>query len=813
MMLNKLLKTALNLLGSFDSEFLFEKEVKLSKFNPIKYFVTPSIFVTEKGEMGAVIQLTGQSYELTDTQKLNQMQKSLSYLIRNHSTDMAFYITHHRRRESLTLKGGYEKGFVRDLMRDYHQPFQNQNMLVSDWYLTLIAKPVTQFKLNLNFKKMKSDFELAKVNELNEFQLKINNILQSLGQYNPKLLGAKITQSGLILSEALSFLSILVNGYSRNFCFPLQDIASFIPQGQLLIDDKMGCIHFESDLPDRNRFAAILSIKQYAAETQIGMLNGLMALPFECIETGSFYGLRRNQTLSLIEKTYNRFVSTDDAAKSQLDALKEASDWVAGGEMSYGLHHHTLMVLADNIQSLEENVSQAMQVYEKLGIAVIREKLNLKGAYFSQIPANLKRIKRQAPINNHNFSCLYPLHADEIGYRDRNHLGDALMIAVTKNQTPFYFNIHAKASGRREDRSHGHTLLLAPTYSGKTAQMTMIDAALQKYPMRSFFFDRNRGCEIYVLARGGRYYRLNAGKPTGLNPCQLSDTPKNREFLRSFFKVLSTYSNETLTAQDESCIDDLVAGNYTLPFESRNLSTIAAFLPIDFKGRESFFRYIHLSNESGQSGRLAYLFDNTQDTLTLNVNCAGFDLTDWLSDSGNEKPELVPLTMYLFHRLEETFGRELTGIYFDEGLQYLKKGYWSTKIAEYVNTRRKDNVFIMLAAQDPKTVVDSAIGQTLVQGAATLICFSNPNATEAVYCGQLNLSKKEFEAVKELNQFERYFLYKQNQHSAIVRFPMSDLSNYLKVLSSNSASVDRCESLRHQFGDAPENWLPEFLKG
>lgn len=813
MILNRFLNVALNTVGSFYSDFLFNQESKLSRYNPIKYFANESVFVTEKGELGAVIQLTGQSYALRDNEELNQMQWVLSYIIRNNASDMAFYITRHRHKEDIHLKGEYPNGFARDLMHDYHAQFQNKNMFINEIYLTLIYKPQTQFKVGFNFKKNQSHFELAKQAEIKEFEMRIAGMMQSLGDYKPTLLGEKISEPGLVFSQVLSFLSVLVNARKGNYLFPLQDIASFIPKGQVLINDQRGTIHFKSDLPDQDRFGAILSIKQYAPDVQVGVLDGLLSLPFECIETGSFYGLARNKTLSLIETTYKRFVSSEDKAKSQLELLADASDLVAGGEMNYGLHHHTLMVLAEDVKTLEKNISKAVQVYEKMGISVIREKLNLKSAYFSQIPGNVSRIKRQAPINHLNFSCLYPLHSDDVGYRDGNHLGDALMVAVTSNNSCFNFNIHARASGRLDDRSHGHTLLLAPTNSGKTAQMTMMDAAFQKYKMRSFFFDRNRGCEIYVLARGGVYCRLSSGKSTGFNPCQLEDTPRNRDFLREFFKALSTYGGEVLTARDENFIDDLVAGNYSIPFEKRNLSNIAPFLPIDFKGRRSFFRFIHLADESGKSGHLAYLFDNHKDTLTLNVNCAGFDLTDWLSDSGEEKPELVPLTMYLFHRLEETFGKDLTGVYFDEGLQYLKKGYWSKKIGEYVNTRRKDNVFIMLAAQDPQNVASSSIGQTLIQGAATLICFSNSKATEEVYCGQLKLSKKEFESVKQLNPYDRYFLYKQSHNASIVRFPLFGIEKYLKVLSSNSSSVEYCEQLRARLGDAPENWLPEFLKG
>ena len=54
----------------------------------------------------------------------------------------------------------------------------------------------------------------------------------------------------------------------------------------------------------------------------------------------------------------------------------------------------------------------------------------------------------------------------------------------------------------------------------------------------SFFFDRDRGAEIFIRAIGGWYGVLRPGEPSGLNPLQLSDTPVNRSFLRDWLATL-----------------------------------------------------------------------------------------------------------------------------------------------------------------------------------------------------------------------------------------------------------------------------------
>jgi type IV secretion system protein VirB4 len=199
---------------------------------------------------------------------------------------------------------------------------------------------------------------------------------------------------------------------------------------------------------------------------------------------------------------------------------------------------------------LEEKIAKVIKVYQDKRLVVIRETLNLESAFWAQIPGNFKYIRRSVPISSNNFSCFCSLHNYYAGYLNENHLGSALMLAETSSKTPFYLNLHEKASGRKDDLPKGHTTLIGPSNAGKTVIITTIDAMMQKYGVRSFFFDRNYGCEIYVLAMGGVYNRLLPGEPTGWNPCQLPKNEKNKKFLRDFLEVLATSPTASLTASD-----------------------------------------------------------------------------------------------------------------------------------------------------------------------------------------------------------------------------------------------------------------------
>ena len=263
-----------------------------------------------------------------------------------------------------------------------------------------------------------------------------------------------------------------------------------------------------------------------------------------------------------------------------------------------------------------------------------------------------------------------PGDCDRIRYINQNHLGSALMMVESSSRTPLYINFHERASGKANDLSKGHTTIIAPSNAGKTTLMLALDAQSKKYHNHSFFFDRDRGCEIYVRAMGGYYTAIHPEEPTGFNPLALADTASNRDFLITWLASLLVISqDDILSAQELKLISNVIARNYTLPTEQRNLSTLAQFFPSQFSRLDHLQPWLRAVDANHTSGRLAYLFDHNQDQLTLDHSMVGFDMTHLLD---HEKPEVIfSVMIYLFHRLDSIMDGHLVGIYLDEGGQTL----------------------------------------------------------------------------------------------------------------------------------------------
>lgn len=796
---------------------IFDREIGVSKHIPLSHFITPHIFETTQGAMGAIIKIQGISFEVTSHRDLNYFQKQWAFALQNLGDEFAVYVTTHRHQATTNLNGDYPDGFAKELSIAYQNKFKQIPLFINDIYLSILLKPgTTQVKKGLHLierigatrnEKLYHEFQEARFKKMTN---SITHVMSALVDYFPHLLGF-IEKKGIEYSEVLSFISILVNGDSRPFQLLYRDIATYLSETRLFFGNKV--IHFEGIDSSADKFAAILSIKTYQAKSVPGLLNNLLALPFSYINTHSFLGVDKTKAQELIRLQNARLIQVEDKSTSQIEELGKAADDLASDRLSFGYHHNTLLIFGKSIEDLEDKVARAAKAYGDSGIVVVRETLNLENAFWAQIPGNFKTIRRNALISSNNMSCFSPLHNFYVGYQDQNHLGSAIMLAETRSKTPFSFNLHERASGRKEDIPKGHTTLIGASNAGKTVIMMMINTMLQKYGIRSFIFDRNRGCDIYVRAMGGNYCLLNPNENTGWNPCQLEDTPDNRKFLRDFIKQLVMHPGFVLTASDENQIADVIDRNYSLPRNKRNLSNISSFFRLDFTGLGALSKWLRIPDRTGRVGEYAWVFDNDEDTLHLIDATMGFDMTHLLGTEQDEKKDLlIPISMYLFHRIDRSLDGRLTGVYLDEFQQFLGNRYWEQKIESYQVTWRKENAFQFFATQLPDKVAKSPIASAIIQGAATLLLLPNPKAEEEDYMGSFKLTRKEFEFIKNSSLQDRYFLFKQGHEAAIMKFDLTGMQKYLAVLSGNKLTTTICDELREKLGSDPNSWLPAFYQ-
>ncbi|HEV7233155.1 MAG TPA: VirB4 family type IV secretion/conjugal transfer ATPase, partial [Sphingorhabdus sp.] len=468
------------------------------------------------------------------------------------------------------------------------------------------------------------------------------------------------------------------------------------------------------------------------------------------------------------------------------------------GNAAYGEHHMTVHVRARTLDELDRAVADVQSALADTGAIAVREDLNLEAAFWAQFPGNGDFIARKAMISTGNLASLMSLHSFPAGNVMGGPWGEPLTVLETTSSTPYFFNLH--------NGDLGNFTLIGPSGSGKTVVLNFLVAQAQKFAPRIFFFDKDRGAEIFIRAIGGHYDVLRPGAPSGFNPLALPDTQANRAFLRGWLALLGAPQQGALSNEDAALIADAVDANYDQPPEHRRLRYLVELLSGAIRPTRGDLASRLAPWHS--AGEHAWLFDNAADRLDISEATIGFDMTALL-----DNPVLrTPAMFYLFHRVDERLDGRPSMIVIDEGWKALDDEIFVRRLKDWMKTVRKRNGVVGFATQSASDALESKIASTIIEQAATQMFMPNPKAQARDYIDGFGLTEHEYDLVRGLPDHLRCVLIKQANMSVVARLDMSGMPEILTILSGREKSVRHMDSLRAEHGDNPAEWLPQLVE-
>ena len=759
--------------------------------------------MTRGGDLIQMIQVDGVAFETADSETLNHMAAVRDVVMRGiANSNLMLYCHVIRRQVTAELSGAQPDGFVRDLDDAWQQQLRGKKLYINDMVLMLVRRPA-QGKIGFfdrltkwgNGTRNSAERLADQTRELRELDAARTNLLSALSRYGPRLLGRYHDANGTC-SEPLEILSALYNGEMQPVLEPTGDAGQYLPYKRISFG--LDALELKGASANTSRFGAIVSIKDYPAYTAPGMLDNLLRLPHELTMTESFAFIDRQIADERIGLALRRLRAASDETTTLRQGLLGAKDDLTGGAAAYGEHHLTVHVRAMTLAALDAAVADVQASLADIGAVAVREDLNLESAFWGQFPGNADFIARKALVSTANLSGLISLHGFPIGVPAGGPWGEPITVLETTSSTPYFFNLH---SG-----DLGNFTLIGPSGSGKTVVLNFLIAQAQKFHPRTFFFDKDRGAEIFIRAIGGHYDVLRPGTPTGFNPLQLPENATNQAFLRQWLSQMLTPAGGQLTADENAIISSAVDANFGQPAEYRQLRYLVELLaggarPIrgDLASR--------LAPWYG-AGEHAWLFDNPTDQLNLDTRTAGFDMTALL-----DNPALrTPAMMYLFHRVDERLDGSPSMIVIDEGWKALDDDVFVHRLKDWMKTIRKRNGVVGFATQSASDAIESKIAATIIEQSATQLFMSNPKAQASDYCGGFGLTAHELDLVRSLPEHLRCVLIKQGGNSVVARLDMGNMPDAITVLSGREASVRKLDELRSVHGDAPSEWLPMLLQ-
>jgi type IV secretion system protein VirB4 len=792
-------------------------ETPISEFVPFSTHVSPSVVKTVGGDYLLAWRLGGLPFVGRDEWEIEHRHATFNRLLQSlrapDFANLAFWMHDVRRRRGIQDSARFDQAFNQELSDRYFESLSSQKLMQNELYLTMIYRPVTAgnrlIEKSADISRLQSEQDQA----ITKLQELAGNVEAVLTEYSPYRLGMYEAKNGIVFSETLEFLGYLLNRFDEPVPVLDAPVSTYLPVSRHLFADRTG--DFVIQTPHgQNHYGALLNIKEYTDATYPGILNTLKYLDFEYVITHSFSPVGRQDALKALDRTKGMMISSGDKAVSQIIELDRAMDELASGNFVLGEYHFTMTLYAGSQETLSQYIAEARAGLSGAGFVSTKEDLAVASAFYAQLPGNWKFRTRLANVSSLNFLGLAPLHNFASGKRENNPWGDCITTLQTTNGQPYHFNFHATSAGEdsRGEKAIGNTMVIGKSGTGKTALINFLLSQAQKLQPSPtiFFFDKDRGAEIFVRACGGNYLALANGCPTGFNPFHCEPSENNTQFLVELIKTLA--GKPGYTSREEEDIYRAVESMLDTPIHLRNMTNFQKSLPN--MGDDGLFARMRKWT-SGNS--LGWVFDNAVDTIDLQrANIIGFDYTD-IIDNAEVR---TPVIQYLLHRLEALIdGRRLI---------YVMDEFWkildgSGGLKEFAKNKqktiRKQNGLGIFATQSPEDALASDIAATLIEQTATMVLLPNPNASRSDYVDGLKLTEAEYQVVVSLDERSRCFLVKQGHASGVCQLNLRGMDDALAVISASTDNLHVMhEVLRERSGALgipeeelmPEQWLAQF---
>jgi type IV secretion system protein VirB4 len=289
----------------------------------------------------------------------------------------------------------------------------------------------------------------------------------------------------------------------------------------------------------------------------------------------------------------------------------------------------------------------------------------------------------------------------------------------------------------------GHTLVLGATGSGKSFALNFLITHAQKYAPQTVVLDIGHSYRKLATLLGGRYLELGLRHHgVTINPFALPPTPEHLHFLHAFVRVLLEGDDGyRISDLEDREIYEAVENLYVLDPSQRRLFTFANLLPRALAAR--------LHKWVGE-GRYASLFDNIEDTLTVE-RLQVFDL-----EAMRAYPVLLePLLFYVLHRVVARIQDPSEAAAFklcvlDEAWRFIQHPTLRAYVQDGLKTWRKHNAAMILATQTVDDFASVDLLRTIVESCPTKLLLANPAVDRRHYAELFQLNEMELDLLTGL---------------------------------------------------------------
>jgi type IV secretion system protein VirB4 len=435
-----------------------------------------------------------------------------------------------------------------------------------------------------------------------------------------------------------------------------------------------------------------------------------------------------------------------DATAMARDAGAAAAD-NASGRVRFC--HLTQVVVVMDVDPVAADAGAAMAVtaLTDAGCPARVETVNALDAFLGSLPGHGYPNVRRPLLHSGNVADLLPVTSvwPGLAHNPSPYFpaeSPPLLWAATNGSTPFRVHLH--------DSDVGHTLVVGKTGAGKSTLVGLIVAQWQRYARaQTFVFDVGYSGWLLCQAAGGRHHDIDDA--ARFQPLAGIDVDAERVWAAQWVETLMAMQGVALTAEHRTRIAhalELLAG------EARAYRTLGELA-------------VHLQDPVLVAGLRPYLrarvpgavLDGDADPLAGDTGAFHtFELKHVL-DRGDAV--VVPLLLYLFHRIEQRLDGRPTLIVIEEMWAPLMRSVFAARVRQWLLTLRKDNAAVLLVAHGASQLLDVPGGVLLADACPTRVFLPNADAASAANAtayGALGVGARECERLARAVPKQDYYV-------------------------------------------------------
>lgn len=544
-----------------------------SDFIPYAFHLDEETIVTKNLQLLQIIKINSfLNKEFHHEEKHLNLRDSIRAAIQDtvKTDDFAFWIHTIRRKKSLDYFFKNNSEILESVNESWNKGYEFENQFVNELYITILTKGIEVKEKDVILKyflKPKLDHFLEqKLNQKKEQLTKVlNAIVEGLKRYSPSKL--KIIKRGdVYCSEQMEFFHKILNLADIEERVDEVDLSEALNISQISLS--LNKFEIKNDFISHG--VSTFTLKNYL-ETDSSVLDKVLALPFEFIIYQAFNFIEMYEVEGKYKHQYNMLKASKDTKLMKIFGLSDEDFNItfAGEEkVKYGESQISIIVIGDDEKNIEDETKNVVEELQQIGFVCIRDDVMIEDTFFGSLPGNFFFLRRMQPIQTKKIAGFASIDNQPVGSMHNNTWGDALALFKSKDNIPYFFNLH-------DSSDSGHSIFFGKNFDvQRNAVINFLELQSFKYKTRVFNIDSFQNTKLFNAFCGGeyRYLSLNVKESNiSLNPCKLLLNENTRatgfETFEAFIKNLLDF-NKSLNAKTEKYLKEKL-----MPFIKANFSS------------------------------------------------------------------------------------------------------------------------------------------------------------------------------------------------------------------------------------------------